>query len=134
MSVKYTLKNSDGATLKYAFKDRFVFNGENENARKEVTLTVKKFETAKKLLERAQEFGLNDIEIVEVEYEKKIKEKIDKNEEEIPQEINDGSPDEPKINPEYLFNELNEKCLTCKKECKQSNKAQIIKCKDFEKI
>ena len=139
MITKYTLKNSNGATLKYAFNDRFVFNGENENARKDVTLTVAKRATVEKLLERATTFGLTGIEIIEIECEKKIKEKKEiinennvENEEEL-QEINDGK-NTPDIDPEYLFSKLNEKCMNCKKECKQSAKAQVLKCKDFEKI
>lgn len=39
-----------------------------------------------------------------------------------------------KINPEYLFKKLNKKCIGCKKNCKQSYKAIISYCPDYEKI
>lgn len=38
------------------------------------------------------------------------------------------------VKPNELFEELNEKCKTCIKECKQSNNVDIMYCPLYEKV
>ena len=42
--------------------------------------------------------------------------------------------DNKRVNEDYLFSRLNDKCMGCQKNCKQSYKAVILACPDYKKV
>lgn len=139
----YTIKNENGNFLKYVFKDNIIFNGE-KNARSVVVYKCKKLSSAEKLKERCEAFGHKNLEVVEITDDdinnipkpnaptketsmKYINPPMSK------EEINYEEED-PNFDPEYLFKELNKKCLGCSRACKQSAYATIIRCPQYSPI
>ena len=52
----------------------------------------------------------------------------------IKKEENETERDNKRVNEDYLFAKLNTKCMGCSKVCKQSWKAVILACPDYNKV
>lgn len=93
--------------------------------------TFSKKETAEYWL---KELKLDDCSITSVNVEKPKKTRsIKPNEPE--NMVNENEPiedDDPNFDPEYLFKTINKQCENCKKTCKQSGKADVIRCLDYK--
>ena len=141
----YTIKDEAGNFLKYVFKDRVIFNG-GTNARSIVVYKCKKHASAEKLLQKCLEYGFKNIEIVEItddEISAIPKPKAPTKEQTIKllnknitkDELEEYYNDEDEIyDPDYLWKDINEKCKSCKRQCKQSWKAIIYRCPQFDPI
>lgn len=136
----YTIKNESGNFLKYVFKDNIIFNGE-KNARSIVVYKCKKLSSAEKLKERCEAFGHKNLEVVEITDDDinnipkptaPTKESSVKYiEPYLTEEEIYCDEEDPNFDDEYLFKELNKKCLGCSRLCKQSAKATIVRCPQY---
>lgn len=137
----YTIKDSNGNLLKYVFKDKIIFNG-GKNSRSIVVYKCKKESSAIKLKEKCEAYGFKNLEIVEIS-ENEIHDipkplaptkasSVNYLEKPITEEELASYYDEdPNFDPEYLFDELNRKCLGCSRSCKQSSKSTIVRCPQY---
>lgn len=86
-----------------------------------------------------KELKLDDCSVIFVNVEKKSKrtssepttKKVFTTEDCVQGEQIDDESDS-NFDPEYLFKTINEQCQNCKKKCKQSGKATILRCPDYK--
>lgn len=116
----YGIKNSEGKWLKRIDrKGQLIWAGENE------AIDWKLDSTAHRKFNKLMDEGKLDSSCI-VDFIGGL----DDGEELVMVRDDDYEP----IDTEHLFKELNEKCLKCQGECKQSSKAIIVKCPDFKKV